>query len=135
MEKLRDELHEKWSANHQLPSASSAQETAESSYEYEDGEDPASQLLVQYWTHHQYDSSLQVPADNTYTLPPASSSLQILAADNVYAPPSYQEINQCDSSVQIPAEDSVYAPSISTANANKWIHHSAATVERRIAST
>ncbi|CZR50564.1 uncharacterized protein PAC_00438 [Phialocephala subalpina] len=78
-EKLRDELHGKVVRNHRFPGASSVPETAESSYDYEDGEDPTNQLLAEY----QYDSSLQVPADNTYTLPPASSSLQIPAVDNV----------------------------------------------------
>lgn len=61
-EKLRDELHGKVVRNHRFPGASSVPETAESSYGHEDGEDPTNQSLAEY----QYDSSLQVPADNTY---------------------------------------------------------------------
>jgi hypothetical protein len=93
-ETLRDELNEKWLANHRSPVAPSVPaETADptdyNSYDYDD-DDPNNQLLAEYRTsfptNDQYDSS--VPA-----------------MDNVFAPPSasFQEINQDESFVQIPA--------------------------------
>jgi hypothetical protein len=51
-EKLRDKLNEKWSANHRFHLAPSVPaETADStSNEYDNEEDPSSQLLTEYWT-------------------------------------------------------------------------------------
>jgi hypothetical protein len=95
-ETLRDELNEKWLANHRSPVAPSVPaETADptdyNSYDYDDDDDPNNQLLAEYrtsfLTNDQYDSG------------------QIPATDNVYAPPSasFQEIDQDESFVQIPA--------------------------------
>jgi hypothetical protein len=96
-ERLRDELNEKWLANHRPPVAPSvpaqtADPTDYNSYDYNDEEDPSNQLLAEYrtrfQTNDQYDSSGQIPA-----------------TDNVYG--SFQEINQEESFVQIP--DPLYA--------------------------
>ena len=96
-EKLRDELNEKWLANHRSPVAPSVPaETADptdyNSYDYDDEEDPNNQLLAEYQT--------SFPTNDQY-----DSSGQIRATDNVYAPPSatFHEINQDESFVHIPA--------------------------------
>ncbi|TVY90852.1 hypothetical protein LAWI1_G005641, partial [Lachnellula willkommii] len=106
-EKLRDELNEKWSANHRSPVSpnvpvDASDFTDSNSYDYDDEEDPTNQLLAEYWTsfptNDQYDSSVQVPA-----------------ADNVNAPPSasFQENNQDGSFVR-----SVHAPPYASSPAN-----------------
>ena len=99
-EKLRDKLNGKWLANHRSPVAPSVPaKTADStSFEYDNEEDPSSQLLTEYWTsfsaNNQDDSFVDVPA-----------------AHNMYNPPStsFQENYQEGSSVQIPAANSVFA--------------------------
>jgi len=103
-EKLRDELNEKWSANHRSPVSpnvpAKAVDSADSNnYDYDDEEDPNNQLLAEYWT--------SFPTNDQY-----DSSVQISATDNVYAPPSasFQEINQDESFVQIPASSYAVFP-------------------------
>jgi hypothetical protein len=100
---LRNELNEKWSANHRSPVAPSvpaetADSTATNSYEYEDGEDPTNQLLAEYWT--------SFPTNNQY-----DSSVQILAADSVHAPPhaSFPANNEDDPFMQISTGSNGYA--------------------------
>ncbi|PVH77209.1 hypothetical protein DL98DRAFT_591457 [Cadophora sp. DSE1049] len=103
-QKLRDELNEKWSANHPSPvspnvPAEADDSTDSNNYDYSDEEDVNNQLLAEYWT--------SLPTNNQYNY-----SVQIPATDNVYAPPSasFQEINQDESFVQIPAPSYVIFP-------------------------
>ncbi|KAK0101219.1 hypothetical protein ONS95_012798 [Cadophora gregata] len=78
-EKLRDELNEKWLANHRssvglsIP-AETANATDCDSHDYDDDEDPNNQLLAEYWT--------SFPTNNE-----PDSSAQVPAVDSVYAPP------------------------------------------------
>jgi hypothetical protein len=99
-EKLRDELHEKWSANQQsLVTPSVPPETADptdyNNYDYDDEEDPSNQLLAECRTsfpaNDQYDSSGQIPAPS-YAIFPANDEddpfIQVSTASNGYTSPN-----------------------------------------------